>query len=224
VLLTFDTGSGSVTHAHDAVVFAIPFSVLRGVDLDSTLELPDWKRYAIDNLGYGTNSKLLLGFDGRPWIETHGSNGTAYSDLAHLQNTWETNAANATASRAVLTDYTGGALGAELNPANAQAEAASFLADFNLVYPGAAAKASGGAGNYRVHIENWSLNPLSLGSYTCNAPGYFTTIADNEAKPIGNLFFAGEHTSSFYEWQGFMEGAALSGVRAAGEVFDLLKA
>jgi len=49
------------------------------------------------------------------------------------------------------------------------------------------------------------------------------TIADNESKPVGNLLFAGEHTSSFYEWQGLMEGAALSGVRAAQEAFALLR-
>ena len=57
----------------------------------------------------------------------------------------------------------------------------------------------------------------------CNHPGYFTTIADNEAKPVGNLYFAGEHTSSFYEFQGFMEGAALSGIRAAREILQDLK-
>ena len=51
----------------------------------------------------------------------------------------------------------------------------------------------------------------------------FTTIAGHEAPPVGNLFFAGEHTSSFYEQQGFMEGAALSGQRAAAEVFRLLR-
>jgi hypothetical protein len=28
----------------------------------------------------------------------------------------------------------------------------------------------------------------------------------------GNLYFAGKHTNSFYEWQGFVEGAALSGI------------
>jgi monoamine oxidase len=78
-------------------------------------------------------------------------------------------------------------------------------------------------GPLRVHLENWSRNPLAQGSYTCNHPGYFTTIADNEAPPVGNLFFAGEHTSSFYEQQGFMEGAALSGQRAAGEVYRLLR-
>jgi len=60
-------------------------------------------------------------------------------------------------------------------------------------------------------------------NHACDRPGYFTTIAENEGRPVGNLFFAGEHTSSFYEWQGFMEGAALSGVRAAGEAFALLR-
>ncbi len=74
-----------------------------------------------------------------------------------------------------------------------------------------------------MHLENWTRNPLYKGSYTCNAPGYFTTICENEAKPVGNLFFAGEHTDSFYIWQGFMEGACLSGVRAGGEAFNYLR-
>jgi len=67
-------------------------------------------------------------------------------------------------------------------------------------------------------MEHWPSNPLTLGSYTCYRPGQFTTIAGNEGKPVGNLFFAGEHANSFYEWQGFMEGAALSGVAAANAV------
>ena len=44
--------------------------------------------------------------------------------------------------------------------------------------------------------------PLWKGSYTCNHPGYFHTIAGNEGKQVGNLYFAGEHADSFYEWQG----------------------
>jgi monoamine oxidase len=35
---------------------------------------------------------------------------------------------------------------------------------------------------------------------------------------VGNLFFAGEHTDSFCSWQGFMEGAALSGIAAADAI------
>jgi monoamine oxidase len=204
--LTFSNRGKSVETEHDAVV------------------LPEWKRYAIDNLGYGTNSKMMLGFMARPWYQLYGSNGTSYSDLANHQNTWETNAIRATPNSAILTDYSGGKRGAALDPRRLQTEVGRFLGDLDKVYPNASQYASRDQkAQVLAHLENWSLNPLTKGSYTCNRPGYFTTIADNEARPVDNLYFAGEHTSSFYEWQGFMEGAALSGVRAAGEVFNRLR-
>jgi monoamine oxidase len=223
IRLSFSAAGKTVETDHQTVVLTLPFSVLRDVELDASLALPDWKRYAINSLGYGTNSKMMLGFSGRPWYQLYGSNGSSYSDLANHQNTWETNAANA-AANAILTDYSGGRRGASLNPQMTQTEAARFLADLDKVYPNASAYASKNRqGQRTVHLENWSLNPLTKGSYTCNQPGYFTTIAQNEAKPVGNLLFAGEHTSSFYEWQGFMEGAALSGIRAAGEALAVLR-
>ncbi len=224
IRLTFNNRGKTEETEHDAVVLTLPFSVLRDVELDASLGLPDWKRFAIDNLGYGTNSKMMIGFSGRPWYQLHGSNGTSYSDLANHQNTWETNAIRATPNSAILTDYSGGNRGAALSPNRVQSEASRFLGDLDMVYPNAGQYASRNRqGQTLVHLENWSLNPLTKGSYTCNQPGYFTTIADNEGRPVDNLFFAGEHTSSFYEWQGFMEGAALSGLRAAGQVFARLR-
>ena len=217
IQLDLRSGSSTVRRTHDAVVLSVPFSVLRGVTLDASLGLPAWKTDAIETLGYGTNSKLMVGFAGKPW-RAHGGNGDAYADLPSLQNTWETNASVA-GGTSVLTDYTGGDLGASLDPRRTDRETASFLADLERVFPGASAAASRDArGRHVAHLEAWPTNPYSRGSYTCNQPGYFTTIAGNEAKPVDNLFFAGEHTDSFYEWQGFMEGAALSGLRAAGEV------
>jgi monoamine oxidase len=224
VELTFDSAGGTVRRVHDAVVLTLPFSVLRDVELDPSLGLPTWKRYAIDAYSYGTNAKMMVGFVGRPWA-AHGSNGTSYSDevLANHQATWETNWTGSSATEGVLTDYSASARGASLDPRRTQREAEAFLADLDRIWPGAAAAARRDGRHIVAHIEPWPSNPLTKGSYTNNAPGYFTTICDNEAKPVGNLFFAGEHTSSFYEWQGFMEGAALSGLRAAGEVVTLLR-
>ena len=201
---------------------AVVFSTLHFVSLDASLGLPDGKRFAIENLAYGTNSKMMIGFNGRPWL-TQGSNGSSFSDLSNHQNTWETNTARATASSAVLTDYSGGDRGARL--LDVSDEAPLFLANLEKVYPGSSAFVPLDARGtpQRVHLENWFTNPLFRGSYTCNQPGYFTTIAGFEAPPVGNLFFAGEHTSSFYEQQGFIEGAALSGLRAAREVDRLLR-
>jgi monoamine oxidase len=222
IKLIFNNGSGTVSRKFDAVVFAIPFSMLREVALDASLGLPDWKIFAINNLRYGTNAKMMVGFDSRPWLSL-GSNGASYSDLTNHQTTWETNPTKATALHAILTDYSGGNRGASLNPQQVQQEAESFLKDLDRVYPGALAAASRPEGNLRVHLEHWPSNPFVKGSYTSNHPGYFTTIADNEGKPVGNLYFAGEHTSSFYEFQGFMEGAALSGIRAAREILQDIK-
>ena len=220
--LTFRRGATTLTRLHDAVVVSIPFTVLREVELDSSLKLPPEKTTAINLLGYGTNAKMMIGFSSRPWV-AQGSNGASYSDLPHHQTTWETNPTRATASNAVLTDYSSGERGANLNPARVQSEASNFLTDLDLVYPGAFAAATRSNGRFVVHLEHWPSNPLTKGSYTCYTPGQFTTIAGNEGKPVGNLHFAGEHTNSFYEFQGFMEGAALSGIQAAQEILQDIK-
>jgi monoamine oxidase len=91
------------------------------------------------------------------------------------------------------------------------------------VLPGARAYASRDGNSYRAHLEHWPSNPLSKGSYTCYTPGQFTSVCGNEGKRVGNVLFAGEHANSFYEWQGFMEGACLSGLAAASEVLADLK-
>ena len=222
VQLTLVEGSTTRTVTHDAVVIAIPFSVLRDVELDASLGLPATKKRAINEFQMGTNAKMMIGFSSRPWIE-QGGNGAAYSDMVNHQTNWETDPSHATATRGILTDFSGGARGASLDPANVQQHAAAFLTDLDKIYPGANQAATRDSrGRVLVHLEAWPKNPLSKGSYSANHVGYFTTIADQEAVPVGNLFFAGEHTSSFYEWQGFMEGAALSGLRAAREVGALL--
>ena len=110
-----------------------------------------------------------------------------------------------------------------MNPSAVQTEARHFLDDLNLVYPGSLGAATGTPGQYLVHLEHWRSNPLMLGSYTCYRPGQFTTMAGLEGVPAGNLLFAGEHTNSFYEWQGFMEGAALSGIAAAKSILTMAK-
>jgi monoamine oxidase len=222
--LTFKNGSKTVTRTHDAVVLTLPFTVLRAVELDASLAIPPWKRQAIELLGYGTNAKMMIGFDGRPWFTLHGSRGASYSDLPNHQTTWETNPIRATAQHAVLTDYSGAERGASLSPNRVQTEAQRFLTDLDVVYPGAFAAASlTSRRQFVAHLEHWPSNPLSLGSYTCYTPGQFTTVAGNEGKPVDNLYFAGEHTNSFYEWQGFMEGAALSGIQAAADILARVK-
>jgi monoamine oxidase len=221
--LTLRRGSTAITATYDAVVISVPFTVLRSVALDVSLGLPAWKTLAIQQLGYGTNAKMMVGFNGPVWSEL-GSNGASYSNLPNHQDTWEANPSRATSQSAVLVDYSSGPRGASLDPRNVQREAERFLLDLNKVYPGAAQRATRDAsGKILAHLEHWPSNPNTLGSYTAYKPGQFTSIAGNEGKAVGNLFFAGEHTNSFYWWQGYMEGAALSGKDAASAILARVK-
>lgn len=216
VELTLGPGA-TVTRAHDRVILAIPFTTLRDVELDASLGLPAWKLDVIDRFSLGVNTKQMVGFQGRPWAALGGT-GASYADLFKLSCTWETNVSRSTAQRAILTNFSGGLQALLFDPSQPQQEAEAVLNSLDQVFPGAKARAAVDGGGYRTVVANWSLNPLARGGYTCYRPGQFTSLAGLEGLPIQNLHFAGEHTDSFYSWQGFMEGACLSGLRAAQEI------
>jgi monoamine oxidase len=218
--LTFgaDRGNPTTSVQCDIAIITLPFAVLREIELDTSLEIPDWKRAAIHQLQNGTQAKLMIGFDQRPW-QRQGGNGIAISDRAHHQSTWETNPSQVTTPQAVLVSLASGQLGAQLDPQRPQAMATALLQDLEQLHPGALAAASRNPqGQLLTALEQWTTNPYSQGSYTCYQPGQFTRFAGREATAIHNLYFAGEHTNSFYEWQGYMEGAVISGMQAAKQI------
>lgn len=214
--LTFDDNGHTLTVTHDAVIFAIPYSTLRDVELPADLSAAN--RFVIDNFSYGNNTKLNVGFTRRFWGD-HGSEGSSYSDLPNHQTTWEPNPSKATPGNAVLLDYSGGNRAKNLNPAQTNLDVARWLNDLETIWGGAISAAKKTAPNVFVaHMQHWPSDPFSKGSYSSNQPGYFTQMEGRVGAPAGNLFFCGEHTDSFYDWQGYMEGALNSGIRAANEL------
>lgn len=224
--LVFAQGNKTVERVHAAAILALPAPMMRLVEFEAGVGLAAHSRSAIAGLDYGTNSKMMIGFRARPWLERQHCNGGSYSDLPNHQNTWETSPETAlVGQRGVITDYSGGERGARLDPARLQTEATAFLGDLERIWPGCGAFVRRDAqGRAVAHLENWSRNPLFRGAYTNNQPGYFTTLEGQYAKPgAPGLYFAGEHTDSFYSYQGFMEGALLSGARAADQVWRALR-
>lgn len=69
-------------------------------------------------------------------------------------------------------------------------------------------------------VTHWGAEPWTRGSYS--APGVGLTVADDSAwtVPWGTLVFAGEHTAGAAA--GTMNGAALSGARAADTILELI--
>ncbi|WP_231873299.1 MULTISPECIES: FAD-dependent oxidoreductase [Kitasatospora] len=91
------------------------------------------------------------------------------------------------------------------------------LAQIDTVWPGTRA-----AWNGRATLSAWHLNPYSYGAYSYWPVGYLTGYAGYEGTAQGNLHFAGEHCS--YDYQGYMNGGAVEGARAAAEVLTAIGA
>jgi monoamine oxidase len=211
LVLAFDRGLlGTVEVAADQAVLAIPFTLLRDVELD--LDLPPVKRRAIAELGYGTNAKLMVGFRERVW-RGQGSNGEVFTDLP-FQCTWETSRLQPGAE-GILTNFTGGSRGIALGAGTAELRAQELVDDLDRVFPGA-----GDAYDRRVSRMHWPTFPWTRGSYASYRVGQATAFGGAEIEPVGNLHFCGEHTSA--DAQGYMEGGALTGAMAALEVAGAL--
>jgi monoamine oxidase len=225
--LTFATPDGPVQVRCDYAVLTLPFSTLRRVDYRSAGFDP-LKRTAIEQLGYGTVSKLFLQFDTRYWygdgLWPRPHSGFLITDL-DIQTLWDVSLGQA-GSDGLLVDYTGGRRGAAYAPATpyattedqAIADVASIqryaencLRKLERVYPGISAHYTG-----RAALSYPTGDPDLLGSYACWRVGQYTQFAGYEGVRQGPVLFAGEHCS--VEFQGYMEGAAREGARAAREV------
>ena len=58
----------------------------------------------------------------------------------------------------------------------------------------------------------WQRDRYTEGAYALYRPGQWFTLRPTLARPHGNVLFAGEHLA---DWQGFMEGAVVTGEEAA---------
>ncbi len=190
------------------VVLALPVTMLREVSLN--VPMPKIKERAIRDLRYGTNAKLMVGFNERVWRTRHQSNGSTYSDLPY-QTTWETTRLQP-GKGGVLTNFVGGRHGLALGEKTPRFQADKLARELDAVFPGAAA-ARASAKEARFH---WPSNRWVRGSYLCLTPGQWTTLRGVIGESVGRLYFAGEHCSM--ENQGFMEGGCETGAMAAAEI------
>ena len=220
--LTFATAGGFSQVHCDCAILTLPFSTLRKVDYRQAGFDP-LKQAAIEQLGYGTISKLFLQFDTPYWYEDgpwpHPHSGFIITDL-DIQTLWDASIGQA-GSSGLLVDYTSGHRGAAYAPPKAystaddsetiQRYAQNCLQQLEQVFPGIGAHYNG-----RAALSYATGDPFLLGSYACWRVGQYTHFGGYEGVRQGSVHFAGEHCS--VEFQGFMEGGAREGARAAREI------
>ncbi|HRC62098.1 MAG TPA: FAD-dependent oxidoreductase [Dehalococcoidia bacterium] len=211
---TFASAGGTHEVTTDILLLTTPFSVLRDIDLDVPL-VPRVRHY-IDECGYGTNSKLVLGFNRRYWRDS-GFSGLFFTDLA-LQSGWDSSQLQP-GDLASLTIFTGGNQGIAAGAGSLQSQRNAALPRVEQIFPGANANK-----NDRAFRFIWPTYEWSRGSYTSFTPGQYTaftgsaqpTVIGDYPEPSGQLFFAGEHLN--FDFQGYMEGGAVSGKEAARQI------
>ncbi|MFZ4579302.1 MAG: FAD-dependent oxidoreductase [Myxococcota bacterium] len=218
--LTFTVDGNTEEVRADVVVLALPFAKLRTLDI-AKAGFDERKMKAINELGTGRNGKIHLQFKKRLWNEAGPwgvSGGTTYSDTG-AQLVWDPTRGQA-GTGGILAGYTGGdATDAATithpyknnGDENLVADANRFLTQIEPIFPGITALWNGKAAETMAHMD-----PRFNGSYAYWRVGQCQTIAGYERVRQGNVFFCGEHTS--VENQGFMEGAASEGIRAADEI------
>jgi monoamine oxidase len=223
VSLTFD---GSRTpQVFDQVILCMSFAVLRTLNY-ANAGFNGLKQTAITQLGSGRNAKLQLQFNSRYW-NTSGpwgiSNGDVYTDIG-FQNAWDVTRAQA-GTTGILVNYTGGSVAGALNPSTPYSNASNdpqvttyakqFLSQLETVFPGITPLWNG-----KAILSTPFLDPNLNCSYSYWRVGQYTKFSGYEGVAQGPIHFAGEHCSIGF--QGYMEGGAQEGARAAGEILTLI--
>ena len=195
-------GSGREVVRGDFLICAIPFTVLRGIDVSPSFSSP--KRRAIEQLNYSAATRIYLQSATRYWA-TSGQSGFAILDqIETFDATF-----GQPGERGIMMLYTLGDLARRLERLTPDQRIQHGIVEAERIYPGMGANFEGG------FSWCWSEAPWARGAFAVYLPGQLSTLYPVATRPEGRVHFAGEHLSS---WPGWMQGALASGLRAAREV------
>ena len=190
----------------DHVICAIPFSVLRYMEL--VPRFSPGKQRAIEQLPYSSATRVFLQSRRKFWVE-QGFSGSALTDLPIRSISEAT--ANETGLRGILATYMSGPAARQFAAMKEKQRIHVTLQQVEKIFPGIRENFEGGAS------ISWDKIPWSRGAAPWLRPGQMTSLLPHIARPEGRVHFAGEHTSVWMRW---MQGALESGHRAAREVHE----
>jgi len=189
----------------DYAVVTAPAPLAAAIEIAPAL--PVAQRDAMARLRYGRATKTLLRFDRSSWRRRG-------------------------RPRALATDLDAGALWDGSEEQRGKAGIVTLLAGGSASDATKALLAAGGAEALAAQIDffvtgdarfvasksvSWEDDPWACGAYAFFDPSCSPSARLLPALPHGRVYFAGEHTST--KWQGYMNGAVESGLRAAEEIW-----
>ncbi len=199
------------------VILALPFTALRHVEI--SVDLPESLQRFINEVDLGKNEKIIAGVNDKVWRRENGFEVEAWNDQSSSL-LWDSSLRQPELPEGSLTFFLSAHEVDETASDSAEVQGQKLVNEYNGLLPGLAA-----ASNGKYRRTGWHKTRYIGGGYTNFKPGQYTGLAEEwlyieaddpeEAQNfhVGNLVFAGEHTSD--EYYGFMNGAAQSGRLAA---------
>jgi monoamine oxidase len=183
----------------DRILCAIPYSLLRNVELPSSFSAR--KIQAIKTLKYDAVSRVYLQTKKRSWEENGLSGfGLTNEPIEIWQPTW-----NQAGPRGILMTYARPGQAERITSMKESERIGSTLAQLSQWFPGLKE-------NFETGVTKcWTEDEWSRGAWA------FAGLNPAAYTPEGRVHFAGEHLSMWFSW---MQGALDSSQRAVKQILD----
>ncbi len=211
VTVHYKTASGRFSVRGDYAICAIPFSVLRDIEILNT-PFSREKQKAIRELNYNASTKILFQTRHRFWEETDGIvGGTTVTDLSVRRVVYPSFSDPDEERGTLLASYTWGQDALRWGAMDAESMVEQALEDVAQIHPEVTTEFELGA------TQDWYGDPYARGAFALFEPEQQTRLQASIVQPEGRIHFAGEHTSLYHAW---IQGALESGIRAAREIHE----
>jgi monoamine oxidase len=203
VRATVEGPRGIAVISADYLIVAIPPPNVTRVKF--TPALPAAQERAYRTLRMGPATRLVLQFDRRFW--RHRGQPDLFGTSQDYGAVWDGNEEQQP-SPGILSCLAGGGASSALQHALKRAGPEGIVRQLRWL----------GRPSRLIdsRVVTWETDPWAGGGYAVFAPGFDPTLRDWLSRPSGRIRFAGEHTSN--RWQGYINGAIVSGQRAATEI------
>jgi monoamine oxidase len=203
IVATVESRSTLSEIAADYVVVALPATTARLVRFEPGV--PEPQREAMASLRYGPATRVLLQFARRFWNAR--GRPTAFGSDQPIGAIWDGNEQQK-GRAAILSLLAGGGASRELQAVQDTGGMSAVVSRLSWLGRPSPLLAS--------RTITWEDDPWAGGGYAFFDPAFAPAWRDCLFRAHGRVLFAGEHTS--IRWQGYMNGAVESGLRAAAEI------
>ena len=208
VTVHFKTEAGRYAVTGDYAVCAIPFSVLRHVEVLTPFSRE--KQRAIRQLNYSASTKILFQVRERIWEAEGIFGGATVTDLPIRRMNYPTPDPS-TPRGVLLASYTWSQDAARWGAMDDETRLEEALEDVAKIHPRIREVYEVGA-SHAWYDDRWAN-----GAFALFAPEQKTQLQADIVAPEGRIHFAGEHCSLHHAW---IQGALESGIRAAREIHE----